>query len=76
MPELYFEAGGLAMHSVTKLSDKEYQLLMKYKNKTVNWKHPTSSRSYWGNIVGIENGFLLVKDDIATEGILESWIQF
>lgn len=64
------------MLGVTKLSSNDFELLMKYKGKTVYWRHPRGSKGYYGTIVGIEKGFLLHYDGIATEGIKEDWIQF
>ncbi len=62
------------MTSVAKLSKEEYELLMKYKGKIVSWKHPMGDQYIYGKVIGIQDGFLLAQDNVATEGILESWI--
>lgn len=64
------------MTSVTRLSAAQFAMLMQYKGKLITWQHPYSSISNWGVVIGIENGFLLVKDSVATEGIKEEWVVY
>jgi hypothetical protein len=62
--------------SVAKLTRDEFATYMKYKGKRIYWKHPMSDKEQCAYIVGIQDGFLLAKDSVATEGILESWITY